>query len=183
MKPRIVGITGAFGSGKTTVTKLFKRLCDCSVIDADKVAKEVLTKKKHEVARAFGTSDRKRLAAIVFSDSSELAKLNRIIHPAVAEEVKKRIKKSNKKLIILDVPLLFETGMHGLADKVIVVKCSKEKIIKRSRFADAAKRIAMQMPIEKKLRLADYVIDNNSSLKNTEEQVKKIFEEIKKDMM
>lgn len=185
MKRFIIGITGVFGSGKTTVAKIFKRLSNCDVIDADRIAREVLPRLKEKVIREFGNIiikgkkiDRRRLADVVFNDKKKLSRLNRITHPNIIKEVGNRIKKSNRRLIVLDVPLLIEAKMQKMVDKVIVVKCDDEKIIQRSRFSrkETTMRIASQLPIEKKLKLADYIVDNNGSLKNTEEQVKKMLE-------
>ncbi|MEM7819873.1 MAG: dephospho-CoA kinase [Candidatus Aenigmatarchaeota archaeon] len=181
---RIIGITGSFGSGKTTVANIFKDL-GAYVIDADKIAKQLMKNKKikSKIKNEFGTINRKNLSDVVFSDKRKLLKLNKIVHPIVIKEIKNRIKKSKNKIIVVDVPLLFEAKMEKFFDKIIVVNCDKKMQIKRLikkgfEKRDILKRIKSQLPIEKKLKFADYVIDNNMDIISTKKQVKKIWVDI-----
>jgi len=191
-KKRIVlGLTGSFGSGKTTVSRLFCSL-GAKAIDADKLAHKqirrgsfVYKKIKREfpctVFKRNGYIDRKKLAAIVFADKVKLARLNNIIHPGVIRDIKHRVKSLGKTVIVLDAPLLLEAGLRRMADKLIVVRIPQslqiERIRKKSSLssADILKRIKCQLPVSEKVRLADFIIDNTGSIEKTKSQVKKIW--------
>lgn len=190
-KKIILGITGSFGTGKTTVAGFFKPY-GAKIIDADKIAHSLIkpkTKIGKKITANFGkeilknnsTIDRKKLARIVFSKKGLLKKLNRIIHPEVIRIIKKQIKLSHEKIVILDAPLLLEAGLRRAVDKLVVVKISKSEQIKRIRKrlglreADILKRINSQISLRQKARLADFVIDNSKSKKETRKQVEAIL--------
>jgi dephospho-CoA kinase len=192
----ILGITGSFGSGKTTVAKMFKSQ-GAQIIDADKLAHNCLAPKSpyyKRIINTFGKDilnknnaiDRKKLAAIVFNNKNLLLKLNNIIHPQVIRIIKKKMKYSKSKLIVLDVALLIESGLKKEVDKLIVVKIHRHKQIERIkkrdslRSKDILKRISYQIPLEQKAGLADFIIDNSGTLKETERQVKDIWKSIYK---
>jgi dephospho-CoA kinase len=186
----IIGITGSFGSGKTTVANLFKRH-GFAVINVDELYRGIYAKNKglkNRIKGEFGTADRSQLKKIVFSDYKKLQKLNKLTHPLIMREIKKavsRIKKSRlakkeEPKIIIDAPLLFEANAYNIVGKVIVVKATKKNSIKRLLKKKYSRReieqiMKSQMPLREKLKRADFIIDNNSSLKNTEGQVKKII--------
>ena len=144
----IIGITGSIGSGKTTIAKLFSKH-GFNIIDADEIGHKLLRKNSiayKKITKIFGNSildksgdiKRKRLGKIVFNDNVKLKNLNSIIHPAIINEIKIRIEKiqkkcGNKTRIIIDTPLLLETSAKNLADRIIVVKASENKIIQRSK--------------------------------------------------
>lgn len=187
----IIGLTGSFGSGKTTAARLFRKLGAC-VIDADKIARRYTGPKSpvyNRLKRAFGEKifkkdgavNRAELAKLVFSNSGLLSRLNGIIHPEVIRDIKSRINSSRSSFIVLDAPLLVEAGLAGTVDKLVVVKAAKDLQIRRlegkipiSR-ADILKRIKCQLPLSEKIRLADFVIDNNGSIDKTKRQVKRIW--------
>ncbi len=186
----IVGLTGGFGSGKTTVAGMFKRF-GAMVIDADAVTRDLLApqgKCVKKVAKIFGhvilksnKINRIALAKIVFQDPRELKKLTDILYPIGLKQIKKQItQQKNVKLIILDVPLLFESGWDRLSDVNVVVKSNQNIQIKRLKKrmeltkADILRRIKSQMPIKQKLHRADIIIDNRGSLNQTRVQVKAI---------
>jgi len=190
----ILGITGSFGSGKSTVARIFKSLAGtrAKVLDADAIAREVVvpgTKAYRKVVIAFGRGilkkdgaiDRRKLAVIVFQDKKLLRRLTGIIHPEVRRVIKKEIKGTRGKIIILDVPLLVEAGLYPSVDKLIVVKIKRDEQIKRLREKrgfqrkDIFKRINSQMPLGEKIRLADFVIDNNGDIRETRRQAAKIW--------
>lgn len=176
----LIGVTGSFGSGKSTVARMLARMSGGFLVDADKIARRLVNGRlRSKVIKEFGTVNRRRLADIVFSDKKMLDKLNAIVHPAVKKEINKRVK-SCKKVAILDVPLLIEAGIS--VDKIIVVKTKRSIQISRNRKrfekADITRRIRSQMPMKEKLKRADYVVDNSGSLKQTEKQVKKIWIEL-----
>lgn len=186
----IIGLTGSFGTGKTTVAGLFKDY-GAKVIDADAIVRKILEENRiciKKVAKIFGHAillankvNRSALANIVFQDPRELKKLTDILYPIGLKEVKKQITKYKKsKLIVLDVPLLFESGWNQLADVNIVVKSNQQlqfkRLIKCTMLskADILRRIKCQMPIRVKIQKADMVIDNSGSLTNTRTQVRAV---------
>lgn len=193
-KKIILGITGSFGSGKTTVSGLF-RTFGAQVIDADKLAHESILPKGRcykKIIAAFGrgilrsdeTIDRSKLGSIVFSDKKLLKELNNIIHPEVIKKMKNLIKKSKTKMIILDIPLLIESGLEKFVDKLIVVKINHREQIKRIKKKtslgreDILKRIDSQIPLRVKARLADFIIDNSATVEETKKQTKKIMKQL-----
>ena len=192
----VVGVTGSFSSGKSAVTAVFKKL-GAKVFDADLTAKKV-TRKGTAVHRAIvqifgkeyldarGQLDRRKLARRVFSNPKDLRTLNILIHPEVIfEAMKARKKLKNKKdVLVLDVPLLYESRMEKLADVIVVVESSRKQMIRRGREkgvepALSKKIIGTQWPFEKKARRADFVIENRGNLKELERKAKEIFEQIK----
>ncbi|MDD5432801.1 MAG: dephospho-CoA kinase [Candidatus Omnitrophica bacterium] len=188
----ILGITGSFGTGKSTVASIIKKLAKAKVIDADKLARRNIqkgTKIQDKIIKAFGRGIldgngciiRAKLAGIVFNDNSALRKLNRIIHPEVIKEIKSLIGKSSARIIVLDAPLLIEAGLDNMVDEVIVVASSLTKQLQRLKKKTSLSkeeillRIKSQVPLRVKTRLADFVIDNNGSLNETRKQVKKVL--------
>jgi dephospho-CoA kinase len=194
---RIVGLTGGFGSGKSFVASLFKKL-GAKVVDADKIGHKALSKGSSaykRVVAAFGRKilkpdlsiNRPALAKIAFANRKNLEKLNRIVHPGIISEIVKRIRSTAKnEVLIVDAPLICETNITGLMNALIVVKASKKNQIERAsrkfgmREKDVVKRMAYQMPLKKKIRYADHAVDNNGTKKETKKQVRKIWQELKK---
>lgn len=194
---RIVGITGGVASGKSLVLHQFMKL-GAYAIDCDLLSREVVipcSKAWWEIVRFFGNGivkkdleiDRRGLRAIVFSDSEKLTVLEKIIHPEVKRkcieriEAIKRIELEPNVLVVIDVPLLIETGIQEEFDKIIVVYASEETQLKRVMERDgitreeAKKVIELQMPLGEKLRFADFVINNEGTREETENQVRDIF--------
>ncbi|KUK82252.1 MAG: Dephospho-CoA kinase [Pelotomaculum thermopropionicum] len=190
----VIGLTGNIGSGKSTVARRLKKL-GAKIIDADQVAreavragtpalKEIVANFGAEVLNTDGNLDRKRLGAIVFTDPRARARLNQITHPRINETILREIKKHRlnqsprrKEVLVIDVPLLLETGLELEVDEVWVVKINEDKLVKRLAERDALmpdeilKRLEAQMPQEEKLKYARRVIDNNGELQETEKQV------------
>ncbi len=186
----ILGVTGGFGTGKTTVVNYFKNF-GAKIIDADKIAHRLIrpdSKVYRKIIGIFGESilkknkciDREKLSRVVFNDKDLLKKLNRSVHPEVIKVIQREIKQSTGKMIVLDVPLLFEAGLERLVDKTIVVKVSKTKQLARLAgkvlFSkeNISKRIKAQLPLSDKIRQADFVIDNNGTFEKTKEQVERL---------
>jgi len=194
---RIVGLTGGFGSGKSFVASLFKKL-GAKIIDADKIGHKALKRGSaayKRIVAAFGRKvlsadlsiNRKALAEIVFADKKKLEELNRITHPVIFKEINDRIARARKsEFLVVDAPLICEANIAGLMDVLIVVKASKKNQIERSlkrpgvQKKDVCKRIAMQMPLKRKIRYADHVVDNNGTKVATKKQVRNIWQELKK---
>lgn len=190
----IVGLTGSLGTGKSTVTNFFTEL-GAYIIDWDELAKEVTcphSKAWEKIVAYFGkdilnddiTINRRQLAELVFSNREMLVRLNQIVHPEVFKEderITNEIKKRDPHaLIIKDIPLLFEVAAPIDADKIIVVSASEQTQLKRlekkGMSRDAAQnRIKSQLPLEEKIKAADFVINNDGSLEATKRQVEEIY--------
>ncbi|MBN1870310.1 MAG: dephospho-CoA kinase [Candidatus Omnitrophica bacterium] len=193
----IIGLTGGLGTGKSTVAKMFRGL-GAAVLSADDVAHQLLrpgTVCFRQIIKDFGKGvlkgrkiDRKAVAQLVFRDKQQLRRLEKIIHPAVRKIILariKRIKRQNRnRVVVVDVPLLFEAEMDRNVNVSIVVKASHAKRIERAvkslniTRAEAKRRIDAQMPLRQKIRLADIIIDNDGTLNQTKKQVKQIWERL-----
>ena len=194
----IIGLTGSIGSGKSTVSNIFRKF-GIKIVDADKIAGQISERRDivEEISNIFGKNiidenykiKRKELREIVFSDKEKLNILNDLMHPKITEEFEKIKKNSNENdIIIFDVPLLFEVGMDKLCDKIIVVFISREeqiaRIIKRDSVTKelAEKIINSQMGLEEKLKRSQIHIDNNGSLEELKEKIEKVYKELIKDI-
>ncbi|GIS86587.1 MAG: dephospho-CoA kinase [Woeseia sp.] len=173
-----IGLTGGIASGKTTVCNLFKDL-SVEIIDADVISHE-LSKKGgaafEEIIEAFedeiigndGELDRKKLRSIVFNDDSKKKMLEGIIHPKVLLSINEKIKASQSDYLIISVPLMIETGMNAMMDRVLLIDCNVETQIERlsqrdqSSREEAIKIIESQASIESKRELSDDRIINNN---------------------
>lgn len=192
MKSKVLGITGSFKSGKTTTARMFKRL-GAACIDADRIYHQLLRTDAaidKRIVSAFGEKvlnnngkiDRKKLAKLVFGKKTALKRLTGITHPVIIKKMKSRLaelKKANQPLIVIDAPLLVEVGLVKLVDRLVVVKAKRRHLINRAEKlgtskTETIKRLSSQLPCSAKIKLADLVIDNNGSLKQTEKQVKNI---------
>lgn len=196
----IIGITGSIGTGKSTVSNYLISK-GYSVVDADKISKgaynigsngykAILEVFGVEILNSNGEVDRKKIKKIVFDNSNMLQRLNMAIHPIIINEIEKEIEilLESQNVVFLDAPLLIETELHKKVDKIIVVGCDKNeqinRIIKRDKItADMAISIInSQMSIDEKLKFADYIVYNNSTIENLYSQVDEIILEIKKEI-
>ena len=185
----IVGLTGGLGTGKSTVAAMFAKY-GARVIDADAVTRGLLgpgEKCFKKVAKIFpgailnSSLDRQQLASIVFQDARTLKKLTDIIYPQAFKEVQRQISLyKNKPLIVLDVPLLFESGWEKIVDTTIVVRASRRQQFGRSSLSrvDITRRLRLQMPLSEKIRRADIVIDNRGTLAHTQKQVDAVVDRL-----
>lgn len=192
----IIGLTGSIATGKSQSSKIFKQL-GCYIIDADKLSRTLTVKGSKclaDIVRVFGKDilkpngelDRKKLGLIVFSDKQAKTELEKIIHPHIIKEINEVIAKKYKTAdIIVDAPLLFEVGLDRVCDKVIVIYAKYhlqlKRLMKRDNLSkqEAEKRIALQMPIEEKMKLADITIDNSGTLSELKRNIKFIYKTIK----
>lgn len=193
-----IGLTGGIASGKSTVANLLVRR-GALLIDLDRIAREIVEPGQpalRAIAERFGqavlqpdgTLDRKKLGAIVFADPAERKALEQITHPAIRAVMKERMEMNRRthpdRLTVVDVPLLYESGLASYFEKVMVVYVPRSEQLKRLMNRDklpleeAQRRLAAQMDIEEKKRLADYVIDNSGSPENTERQVERFWLEM-----
>lgn len=194
----LVGLTGGVATGKSTVAAMLKQ-CGAVIIDADQLAREVVTPGKpawKEIAATFGkgvlhsdrTLNRHLLGAIVFRHPAKRLVLERIIHPRVAREQKRLTREAArnnpKAVVIYDVPLLFETGIDKRVDTTLVVTADRETQIARLKKrnslsrAEAIRRIKSQMPLSKKIRMAEYVIDGTLPLSQLRKQTAHLFKQL-----
>lgn len=197
----LVGLTGGVGSGKSAVAEMIREM-GVPVVDADVLAREVVepgTPGFSEVVVAFGPGvvtpdgslDRRRLAGIVFADTEARRRLEAIVHPRVrarmAEEVARlRDRLGRDALVVLDIPLLLETGARRAYDLagVIVVWADRETQIRRLREREGLsreeieQRLAAQIPLDEKRAIADWVIDNSGSLDETRPQARAVVERL-----
>ena len=185
-KKLVLGITGSFGSGKTSVARFFKAH-GAYVIDADRLAHGCIMPGESafkKVVELFGNSiltrnktiDRKKLAKLVFGKRLAVKRLNRVIHPEVIRLIMQGVKNAPRPLVVIDAPLLFESGLYKSVDKVIVVRVNKNtqvaRLLKKTRLSkhEIEERIAHQLPQRDKVRMADFIIDNSGSMKETKNQ-------------
>lgn len=190
----VIGLTGSFGSGKSTVAGIFRK-GGAIVIDADSLAhecmrpgsgiyKKIVSIFGKGILRANSTIDRGKLGKAAFSDHCLLLKLNSIIHPEVIRRIRRRVIAAGCGLVVLDAPLLIEAGLHKEVDKVVVVTADQDNQIKRLQRrcsldrAGILKRINSQIKLKKKISLADFIIDNDGSLAQTKKQVDEIRREL-----
>jgi len=187
----LIGLTGGIACGKSTVSAMLVKH-DALLVDADQVARDVVEPGEPallQIAKIFGTNvlnsdgslNRKQLGAIVFSDSDKLKQLEQITHPAIRARMLQTIEMYKQQqpnaLIVADIPLLYETNQSHLYEGVLVVyiphELQVERLMNRNGLTqeEAEARIALQMDIEEKKKRADWVIDNSSTLENTEQQV------------
>ena len=188
---KVIGLTGSIASGKSTVSNRLKSM-GYQIIDCDQINHEILKKDNIGytlVVKAFGNDilntdleiNRKALGNLIFSNKDLKEKLNNILHPLIKDIVKKEIDGSSEKLIFLDCPLLFETDFHKLCDYTIVVYVNLDTQIQRLMhrdgitFPEALKKIYAQMPLDEKLTLADYVVDNCHTLADLDWQIKQLL--------
>ncbi|MEV4889419.1 dephospho-CoA kinase [Nonomuraea sp. NPDC055795] len=191
-----VGLTGGIGSGKSEVSKRLAAK-GAVVIDADKIAREVVEPGTvglarvvaafgREILRPDGTLDREKLGAIVFSDADQLATLNAIVHPLVGERVATlQNQAAADAIVVYDVPLLAENKLAPMYDVVIVVDAADDTRIRRLADhrgmpeADAKARIAAQASREARLAIADLVVPNEGSLEDLGARVEQAWEELR----
>jgi dephospho-CoA kinase len=192
-----IGLTGGIATGKSTVAKL---LTDrgAILIDLDEIAREVVNPGQptlFRIAERFGQAilqedgslNRKKLGDIVFADPSERKALEQIIHPAIRAVMKERMAyyESNtpNKLIVVDVPLLFESGLESYFEQIMVVyvprKMQLQRLMERNSLTieEAERRLTAQMDIEEKKSRGDILIDNSSSIALTELQIERFWQE------
>ena len=201
---RVIGLTGGIGTGKSTVSQMLAEL-GAELIDSDEIVRElqapgaplraeIAAALGPDVIRGDGSLDRARVGELVFRDEAARKRLNAIVHPAVGRETARRLEAARARgvpLVVIDIPLLFETRLHGTASRanlgvsaVVLVYAPRElqvrRQIERNGYGrdEAQRRIEAQLPIEEKRALADHVIENEGSLEETERRVREVFEAV-----
>jgi dephospho-CoA kinase len=190
----VIGLTGNFGTGKTTVSQMLAEL-GAVLINADELGHQLLqpnTQVYKEIVATFGKSilntggeiDRNKLGQLVFTDTANLTRLNQIMHPRIYEIVRQRIeeyRKSSVKVIVLEAALLIEAGWRPLIDQLWVTIAPEATIAKRLKEArqlsedQVLVRLQAQMPQNKKAKQADVVIDNDCSLQDLRAKVTELW--------
>mgnify|MGYP001260416343 FL=1 len=194
-KIKRVGVTGIFGSGKSTVTSIFKKY-GIEVISCDEIVHFLLEKEniKKKLIKIFGKEivkdgkiDRKKISDILFKNKLKKKELENLIHPLVFKEIDKKIKRDidkikKKGIIIVEIPLLFETKSEKKFDFIIVVSASPEIIKERLKEKFSSKEVELrwrnQIPLIYKEKNANFVIDNSGTISQTEKIVKEIIKKI-----
>lgn len=191
-----IGLTGGIASGKSTVSAMMREL-GLPVIDADEAARAVVEPGEEayrqivaafgpDILQADGSINRAKLGAIVFNDEQARKTLNAIVHPAVRRKMlaeKEAHIRSGAKTIVLDIPLLFESGLTAWVDKVLVVYVDDDvqlrRLMARNGFTkeEALARIRAQWPMAEKVKRADAVIDNNGTIEETRRQLLSILQQ------
>jgi dephospho-CoA kinase len=195
-KPTI-GLTGGIASGKSTVSRMLERL-GVPVVDADQLAREVVAKGSAglaevvatfgaQVLAADGSLDREKLAGVVFGDEAARKKLQAITHPRIGLLSAERLAEHHKgpaPYVVYDAPLLVEVGAHkGMAALIVVAAAEATQVARvvardGASEQDARKRIAAQLPLARKVEVADYVIENDGSLEHLEARTLAVHREI-----
>jgi dephospho-CoA kinase len=186
----VVGLTGNIGSGKSTVAQMLSER-GATIIDADVLARRavevgtaaydrIVSRWGSEIVAPDGQLDRAALRRVVFADHEQLEELNQIVHPEV-ERLRNRLveqaRKRGDRVVICDIPLLFERHMTDRVDRIILVDAHRavrlERLVKDRglRETEAMDMIAAQMPAELKRARADYVVDNDGTLTQLERKV------------
>lgn len=192
----IIGLTGSIASGKSTVAKMLEKY-RFPIVDADQVARlvvepgepaltEIVAAFGEEILLEDGSLNRKKLGDLIFHDPSKRAILNGIIHPAIRKEMLRQRDEwlnNGAEVVIMDIPLLFESKLQHFVEKILVVSLSEEKqlerLMERNQLneEEARARISSQLPLSVKEECADAVIYNESTLEKTEQQLNYILKE------
>jgi dephospho-CoA kinase len=192
----ILGVTGGIATGKSTIAGMLGEL-GAKVIDVDKLSHHFLrreTSSWQKVVDEFGDEilsknlviNRKRLGKIIFANEDKRRRLEKIIHPLVIEAVKEKVSQAiaqKQAVIVIDAPLLIESGMASLVDKLIVVNAPNH--IQRKRLSrrglnkeEIDERVNSQLSLAVKVKLADCIVENNGSLTWARKQVRRIWNEM-----
>jgi dephospho-CoA kinase len=197
----LVGLTGGIATGKSTVSEILARL-GAVLVDADQLAREVVAPGEPalaEVVREFGDVlrpdgmlDRKKLAAIVFAEPSRRKRLESILHPAIRARFDARLDALTREgfegIVVFDAPVMIESGGYKNMDRLIVVvtdeATQRARLVARDAdAADGERRIASQMPLAEKAKLADYVIDNTGDRAATEARTREVHAALVRDLV
>jgi dephospho-CoA kinase len=197
----LVGLTGGLATGKSTVSAILRSL-GCVVLDADQLAREVVAPGQPALAaivEAFGRDvlgpdgalDRKRLGALVFTDPDRRRRLEAITHPAIRDRFLARLAELEAQgfegIVVWDAPVMIETGGHRAMEKLVVVVADAatqraRALARDGDAADAERKIANQMPLADKAKLADYVIDNSGDRVATEARTREVHAALLADL-
>jgi dephospho-CoA kinase len=190
----VIGLTGNFGTGKTTVSQILAEL-GAVIIDADKLGHELLQPDAEtygEIVAAFGKSilkpngeiDRNKLGKLVFADAAALNRLNRILHPRIYEIAERKVeeyRKADTRIVVLEAALLIEAGWMPFVGQVWVTTAPEATIVRRLKSQRGLKkeqilaRLQAQMSSEEKVKRADVVINTDCSLDELRKRVTELW--------
>lgn len=194
-----VGLTGGLASGKSFVGRALADL-GCYLIEADQLGHEVMlpgAEAYDAIVAEFGREildsaqriDRRKLGAIVFGDAQRLAKLSSLVHPPVQKReeamMAEAARRDPRAIVVVEAAILVETGRYKDFDRLIVVTCGAqhqmERALQRGSYSkeEVQARLARQLPLEEKLRVADYVIDTSGDKEATLEQVRDVYRSLR----
>ena len=196
----LIGLTGNIASGKSTVARLLSER-GATIIDADVLARrvvepgmpafdEIVRRWGQEVVAPDGSLDRDALRRLVFSDHEQLEELNTIVHPEVAayrDRLVNEARQRGDRLVVQDIPLLFERGLVDQFDRIILVDAPRpvrlERLMRERRLSetDAMDMITAQMPAELKRARADYLIENVGTVRELEERVSEMWQSLERE--
>ena len=187
-------LTGSIGTGKSSAAALLSSL-GFEIIDADKVAHQVLNAESEKIAEIFGEElvknnevDRKALGSIIFADKAKRKVLEDLLHPLIYDEIERQalVLDQKKKPYLVDIPLFFEGGRYPI-ERTVVVYATKEqqleRLMERNGYTkeEAQARIDTQIPVDQKRQKASYVIDNSGTLTQLKAECKRVTKEIMDD--
>jgi dephospho-CoA kinase len=190
-KRLVIGLTGSFGTGKTTAARIFKRFGARDVIEADRLAHEVfrprhpIGKKIESVFKIGGNLDRKKLAAEIFRNPVKRSRLEAIIHPYVLKRIRAKLKRIRSGVVILEVPLLFEARFDRLCDQTVSVLAPERLIVKRLArrgfsAAEVRRRLKAQLSQSAKRKRSDFIIFNSGSKKLLVQRTNSVWKRLKR---
>jgi len=198
----LVGLTGGIATGKSTVSEILRQLGG-EIIDADQLARDVVEPEQpawkqileefgRGVVTAAGTLDRKKLGAIVFADPERRKRLEAITHPAIRARFQARLDELAAQgfagIVVFDAPVMIESGNYKNMDRLVVVVTDDATQAARLQERDGTdeaegrRKIASQMPLAEKAKLADYVIDNSGTREATAAEVRRVFAALMADL-
>jgi len=198
----LVGLTGGIATGKSTVSEILRQLGG-EIFDADRLARDVVEPEQpawkqivaefgRGVVTAEGALDRKRLGAIVFADPERRKRLEAITHPAIRARFQARLDELAAQgfagIVVFDAPVMIESGNYKNMDRLVVVVTDDATQAARLQERDGTdeaegrRKIASQMPLAEKAKLADYVIDNSGAPEATAAEVRRVFAALMADL-
>ena len=198
----LVGLTGGIATGKSTVSEILRQL-GCEIIDADRLARDVVEPEQPAwkqivaefgggIVTAEGALDRKKLGAIVFADPERRKRLEAITHPAIRARFQARLDELAAQgfagIVVFDAPVMIESGNYKNMDRLVVVVTDDATQAARLQERDGTdeaegrRKIASQMPLAEKAKLADYVIDNSGDREATAAEVRRVFAALMADL-
>lgn len=190
----VVGLTGNFGMGKSSVLAMFREL-GAFTVDSDEVVRsllgegQVLERLRQVLGDAAfdsrGQIVRQKVSDMIFSDPARRRAVEDILHPLVFERVEDILNEERPEMAVVEAPLIFERGYEGRFHKTVVVYTSEQTALKRLLKAgvtrqDALRRLSCQMPAAEKVKRADFAVDNGGAWEETRDQVREIFEKLKR---
>lgn len=193
----LIGLTGNYGMGKSTVLPMFRKL-GALTLDTDEIVQLLLKEKKvlDKIRRLLGDDilykngrlNKKKVSNVIFKNDTLRHSLEDILHPLVFERINIFLEKTNSrdKVVVIEIPLLYEKGYEERFGRTITVYAREEKAINRLKKTgvkreEALQRLKSQLPIEEKVKRSDFVIDNNSTRKETMAQVENIYNKLLKE--